>query len=207
MARPIAGAAVALAALLAFPIPALGQSGLFAAAERTMRSATAQARTSVRHATREIRALRASPAAAAAVESSASVALAAAVTAARDRHGRTARPIPAGVRSALRGHFSDALLARARYVIGADRVSLPTLINGSRRLFGEAHGHAVTVGDVIVFSRDPGMNLDWWAHELRHVEQYQRWGIGGFSRRYVGDWRAVERDASTKASRVGAFRS
>lgn len=129
-------------------------------------------------------------------------ALAAAIAASRDHHLRHARPIPAAVRRALAGRFPAALLASARYAVGGRGVSLPTLINGGLQFFGETHAHAVTVGDVIVFSRDPGMRLAWWAHELHHVAQYRQWGVDGFARRYVADWRAVEADAASRAGQV-----
>ncbi len=35
-----------------------------------------------------------------------------------------------------------------------------------------------------------------WAHELRHVMQFEQWGIEGFAARYLADSAAVEDVAS-----------
>lgn len=103
---------------------------------------------------------------------------------------RGTEPIPADIRGQLRKFYPDALLKTVRWRVGlsADG-SLPA------RLF-EAYGRALTLGNVIVFrdeatARDPVI----WAHEVAHVQQYQRWGMDGFARRYVEDYRAVEREA------------
>jgi hypothetical protein len=103
---------------------------------------------------------------------------------------RGTEAIPADIRSQLRKFYPDVLLKTVRWRVGlsADG-SLPA------RLF-EAYGRAVTLGNVIVFrdeetARDPVI----WAHEVAHVQQYQRWGIDGFAQRYVENYRAVEREA------------
>ncbi|MFO1152458.1 MAG: DUF4157 domain-containing protein [Rhodospirillales bacterium] len=99
-------------------------------------------------------------------------------------------PIPADIRGQLRKYYPDDVLKTVRWRVGlgADG-TLPA------RLF-ETYGRAVTLDNVIIFrddanARDPVI----WAHEMAHVQQYQHWGIEGFARRYVENFRAVERDA------------
>lgn len=105
-------------------------------------------------------------------------------------------PIPAGIRASLARHYPAEVLKGIRYRVGwSDPGSLPG------RLFA-AYGQAMTLGEVIVFrteeiARDPVI----WAHEVAHVQQYRRWGIDEFARRYVADHRAVERDAWQETGR------
>lgn len=107
-----------------------------------------------------------------------------------DALARGTESVPADIRKQLRKLYPDALLGTVRWRVGlsADG-SLPA------RLF-EAYGRALTLDDVIIFrddatARDPVI----WAHEIAHVQQYQRWGVDGFARRYVENFRAVEREA------------
>ncbi|MFO1129011.1 MAG: DUF4157 domain-containing protein [Rhodospirillales bacterium] len=107
-----------------------------------------------------------------------------------DALARGTQPIPADIRRQLRKYYPEALLKPVRWRVGlsADG-SLPA------RLF-QAYGRALTLDDVIIFrddatARDPVI----WAHEVAHIQQYQRWGIEGFARRYVENFRAVEREA------------
>jgi len=57
--------------------------------------------------------------------------------------------------------------------------------------------NAVTLVDIIVFrSQDDALNnVALWAHELKHVQQYQQWGVGEFATRYTRDYNAVEAPA------------
>lgn len=71
----------------------------------------------------------------------------------------------------MRKYYPEALLKPVRWRVGlsADG-SLPA------RLF-QAYGRALTLDDVIIFrddatARDPVI----WAHEVAHIQQYQRWG-------------------------------
>jgi hypothetical protein len=57
---------------------------------------------------------------------------------------------------------------------------------------------AITLDYVIVFAdrkaaeNDPAL----WIHELKHVMQFEEWGVEGFAARYVGDYGAVEHEAA-----------
>jgi hypothetical protein len=112
-------------------------------------------------------------------------------------------PMPPAIRTALKGHFPEALLGKVRYRIGTgNEYSLQT-----HAFKGKAV--AITLGDVILFRpaeksvNDPRL----WAHELTHVQQYDRWGVRGFAQRYTLDHAGVEREAEAGAARYGATRS
>lgn len=128
--------------------------------------------------------------------------LAAAIRSAHAQHRRQARPIPSRIRNSLARIFSRRVLDRARYVVGDPRLTLPVGIN-----FMQGGGHAVVVDNIIVFGRNPGWNLRWWAHEMMHVEQYMRWGVDGFALNYLRNFRGVENEAHRRAARLTPSRS
>jgi hypothetical protein len=106
------------------------------------------------------------------------------------------QPIPVGVRAQLDGHFPDALLDRVRYRIGTgNEFSLQ-----ANAFKGNAV--AITLDDIILFKPDRDLVTDarLWAHELTHVQQYERWGVRGFARRYTLDHLGVEREAQAAAT-------
>lgn len=124
--------------------------------------------------------------------------LAAAIRAARDRHWNQSLPIPYEIKRALRGHFSNEILNKARYTIGRTEITLTNFIGKIQ--FGKPH--AVTVGDLIVFNTYPSTSGDlvWWAHELAHVEQYRKLGIEEFAWQYMKDLgKNIEREAERKS--------
>lgn len=119
------------------------------------------------------------------------------------QYERIAQQLPEHVKAKLRGHFPDDVLQSTRYAVGETDLSLASVLNGAERLSGSApKGHAVTMDDIIVFSRAPGDSYHWWAHELQHVMQYRAWGLSEFSRRYTLHWVDVEADANAKADAV-----
>lgn len=128
-------------------------------------------------------------------------AFAATIRMTRDRaRAAGVRPVPAKVIQALTPHFSTSVLHQARWRPPMHRPSMSSLLVSW--YFREG---AVTLHDVVLFSderlaQDPGF----WAHELTHVEQYQRYGVDGFARRYVKNWESLEAEARQKASRVRA---
>jgi Domain of unknown function (DUF4157) len=107
------------------------------------------------------------------------------------------QPMPPAIKEQLIGYFAETLLDRVRYRIGWG-VGRPMLSS----LFRLLDARAVSLGDVIVF-RDAGIAADpvIWAHELAHVQQYDRWGAHEFAERYVRDHHAVESDAWEVAAR------
>jgi hypothetical protein len=100
-------------------------------------------------------------------------------------------PLPAPMKEMLLGFFPEALLHRVRYRIGAgSRATLQGYV------FGVADTKGITLDDVIVF-RDAESAADplIWAHELAHVQQYDRWGTRAFSERYLHNFGEVEGEA------------
>ncbi|UPG96339.1 eCIS core domain-containing protein [Luteibacter aegosomatissinici] len=132
--------------------------------------------------------------------------LAAALQAARDQHYSRSKPIPDSVKLAFRGLIDESTLGRARYAVGQIEITLPNLIGRSNRFMGA--DYAVTVGDTIVFNREPpdvSEEPEWWAHELTHVKQYGDWGIERFAWEYIRDGgNAVEGQARSNASQVAS---
>jgi hypothetical protein len=101
--------------------------------------------------------------------------------------------IPPSIRASFEGYVPDATLARVRWRAGgAWDLSLP------QNAFAFQDAQAVTLDYVIVFAdedealHDPKL----WAHELKHVMQFEEWGVGGFATRYVSDNVAVESEAT-----------
>lgn len=103
-------------------------------------------------------------------------------------------PIPADIREALSGYVPKDTLDRARWR-EVDGDSLGWMMESAF----EAHPTpAMTLDFVIVFrdAEDAADDAALWAHELKHVMQYERWGVDGFALRYVSDFEAVEFEAS-----------
>jgi uncharacterized protein DUF4157 len=101
-------------------------------------------------------------------------------------------PIPAAIRAALEGYVPKRVLDRVRWRQGASELSLP------QNMIRFGHASAVTLDDVIVF--EPGTTAvedpRFWAHELKHVMQFDDWGIAGFAARYLNNSQAVENEAN-----------
>lgn len=111
------------------------------------------------------------------------------------------RPIPEDVRVKLQGHVPEAVLEKARYRVGTGHeFSLHT------NAFQRGNAAAITLDDVVLFrsEADASGNVALWAHELYHVQQYDRWGVQGFAQRYTRDYRTVEAEAEDEAARISA---
>jgi hypothetical protein len=109
-----------------------------------------------------------------------------------DALGAGVQPIPSAIRANLQGFTPDHLLNLVRFrVRGGGDLSLQA--NSIR--YGEAS--AITLDYVIVFANanDALYNPVLWAHEMKHIEQYQQWGLRDFAIRYVRSYTAVEREA------------
>ena len=93
------------------------------------------------------------------------------------------RPIPAHLRKILRRWYPDDLMDSVRWttVRGAVRQYLQ-----EARMNFESDTLAVTLIDVVIFRNDKlAEDGTLWAHELYHVQQYRRWGVFGFARKWV----------------------
>jgi hypothetical protein len=117
--------------------------------------------------------------------------------------------LPDDVKAALRGHFSESTLNRAKYSLGNVQITLPNFIGKGQKVFG--NDYAVVVDDIIVFNTTPPTYKDdpfWWAHEVTHVEQYESLGIEGFAYKYLSSLgSAIESEADNKAALITKNRS
>jgi hypothetical protein len=113
----------------------------------------------------------------------------------RDGVQDSALPIPDNIRKELLDFYPAELLDKVRYTVGdvtPDGLAGFAIRNGNAA--------AVTLIDTIVFKNETHVqNLALWAHELRHVEQYEEWGVDGFAARYAFGWADVEADATSRA--------
>jgi hypothetical protein len=106
----------------------------------------------------------------------------------------SSQPIPPDVHQKLAGYVPDSVLNVARYKIGdTGFANLANVIEGNG-FNGSAA--AVTLIDVIIFrSINDYQRLDIWAHEMKHVEQYQGWGVHSFAVQYARNYQTVEQPA------------
>lgn len=109
------------------------------------------------------------------------------------------QPIPLNIRAQLEPYYDIQVLDTARYKVGDDEE-----LNAANTMMQNPDVEAVTLVDIIVF-RDPDdalNNAALWAHELKHVQQYQQWGVGEFAKRYTRDYNAIEAPAYEIQARV-----
>ena len=114
------------------------------------------------------------------------------------------KPIPKSMRKYLACHFSAETLDRARYVVNDDPTTLNGTINWLQTVLGSARNgnHAVVSDNLIVFAKMPKVNasnISFWAHEVAHTVQFAKWGQAGFAKRYMVNYKAIERAADTEA--------
>lgn len=124
------------------------------------------------------------------VERMASASLVFALQQARDEANLAGtQPIPLHIRAQLEPWYDFAVLDAARY-----RVGDPQQISAANALLHNPDVNAVTLIDTIIFRRaaDAEDNVALWAHELKHVQQYQELGVEEFARRYTRDFNALE---------------
>ncbi len=127
--------------------------------------------------------------------------LAAAIRAARERHISSAQPLPANIKQALQGYFSDDILNRAKYTQGNIQITLPNFIGQGQKFMG-GNEFAVVVDDIIVFNYS-NPSLWHWAHELTHIQQYVSLGVEAFAFNYIRDaGRSIENEADNKANSI-----
>ncbi|MBK8908853.1 MAG: DUF4157 domain-containing protein [Rhodospirillales bacterium] len=111
-------------------------------------------------------------------------------------------PIPLAMRTRLSGFFPETLLDRVRYRVGS---GTDTSVQGY--LFQSEYFLATTLDDVIVFRNREDAETDavLWAHELAHVQQFERMGIDGFAHSYVRDHQALEHAAMRVAGQYDSW--
>jgi hypothetical protein len=126
--------------------------------------------------------------------------LAEAIVYLRDLMATTAKPVPPAIRHKLEPYFEQHILDKARYSTEWN----PTIRAGLRQLIDTNRFFvAVTLDYVIVFSDEESLNNMWlWIHELKHVEQYDRWGVKSFAANYLLNHGMVEQEANDYARMV-----
>jgi Domain of unknown function (DUF4157) len=102
------------------------------------------------------------------------------------------KPIPPEIRAKLLAWYPADLLDSIEYRVG---VAQDGSVQALSMRYSDAT--AVTAIDTIIFhdAWDAAHNVALWGHEVKHVQQFQRWGLLGFARRYVRDHDAVEAEA------------
>lgn len=110
--------------------------------------------------------------------------------------------MPPSIRARLSGFFPETLLDRVRYRVGS---GAEFSVQGY--LFLSEYFLATTLDDVIVFRNTEDAETDavLWAHELAHVQQFERMGIDGFAHAYVRDHQALEHAAMRVAGRYDSW--
>lgn len=101
-------------------------------------------------------------------------------------------PIPLDIRVQLEPWYDFQVLDAVRFQVGN-----PEQLDAASAFLQNPDVAAVTLVDVIVFrnAEDARNNVALWAHELKHVQQYQQWGVDDFAARYTRNYQAVEAPA------------
>jgi len=102
------------------------------------------------------------------------------------------QPIPPHIREQLLRWYDPSVLDAARYTV-SDNGQL----SSATAMLQNPDVGAVTLIDIILFrdAQTAEQDVALWAHELKHVQQYQEWGVEGFAQRYTQDFNAVEAPA------------
>jgi hypothetical protein len=110
------------------------------------------------------------------------------------------QPIPNAIREKLLRWYPPSVLDAALYKVGDNGE-----LSAASAMMQNPDIGAVTLVDIIVFrtAEAAETNVALWAHELKHVQQYQEWGVNGFAQRYTQDFNAVEAPAYQVQTEVG----
>ncbi|HEF4761942.1 TPA: DUF4157 domain-containing protein [Pseudomonas putida] len=102
------------------------------------------------------------------------------------------QPIPPPIREQLLRWYEPGVLDAARY-----KVTDNGQLNAATAMLQNPDVGAVTLIDIILFrdAQSAEQDIALWAHELKHVQQYQEWGVEGFAQRYTQDFNTVEAPA------------
>ncbi|MCW8277750.1 DUF4157 domain-containing protein [Pseudomonas sp. PCH199] len=102
------------------------------------------------------------------------------------------QPIPPHIREQLLRWYDPSVLDAAQY-----KVSDNGQLSAATAMLQNPDVGAVTLIDIILFrdAQTAEQNIALWAHELKHVQQFQEWGVEGFALRYTQDFDAVEAPA------------
>jgi hypothetical protein len=102
------------------------------------------------------------------------------------------QPIPPHIREQLLRWYDPSVLDAAHY-----KVSDNGQFSAATSMLQNPDVGAVTLIDIILFrdAQTAEQDIALWAHELKHVQQFQEWGVEGFAQRYTQDFNAVEAPA------------
>ncbi len=102
------------------------------------------------------------------------------------------RVLRAEERERLASHFDPGLLERVRVAEVEAMPGIPAsrLLHrlGLRRMLSTGGAAGLALGDLVVLDRRTGGGAGTLFHELVHCAQYERFGMLGFLRRYLGSW-------------------
>ncbi|MFO1203967.1 MAG: DUF4157 domain-containing protein [Tabrizicola sp.] len=132
----------------------------------------------------------------------AATALANALVASRDAAWEQGtQPMPPHIRKALLEWYPADLLDSVEFRVG---VAEDATVQSLSMRYSDAT--AVTAIGTIIFhdAWDAQNNIALWGHEMKHVEQFRRWGLMDFARRYVRDHQAVEAEAYAIGAKIKA---
>jgi hypothetical protein len=124
------------------------------------------------------------------VEAMASTSLAYALRQARDEANASgSEPMPLHIRAQLEAWYDFAVLDAVRFRVGDEQQ-----MSAANAMLQNPDVNAVTLIDTIIFrhASDAEDNVALWAHELKHVQQYQVLGVEEFARRYTRDFNELE---------------
>lgn len=90
-----------------------------------------------------------------------------------DATNRGTQPIPLHIRAQLETWYDFAVLDTVRYRVGDEQQ-----VSAANAMLQNPDVNAVTLIDTVIFRRaaDAEDNVALWAHELKHVQQYQELG-------------------------------
>ncbi|MGN8120569.1 eCIS core domain-containing protein [Pseudomonas sp. 22082] len=102
------------------------------------------------------------------------------------------KPIPPHIREQLLRWYDPGVLDAVHYKVTNDGQ-----YNAATAILQNPDVGAVTLIDIILFrdAETAEQNVALSAHELKHVQQFQQWGVEGFAQRYTQDFNAVEAPA------------
>ncbi|WP_447734542.1 eCIS core domain-containing protein [Pseudomonas shirazensis] len=101
-------------------------------------------------------------------------------------------PMPLHIRVQLDAWYDFAVLDAVRYRVGDQQQ-----VSAANALLQNPDVNAVTLIDTVIFrhASDAENNVALWAHELKHVQQYQELGVSEFARRYTRNYNELEAPA------------
>lgn len=118
-------------------------------------------------------------------------------------------PLPPQVVNVLSQVIPNDIARSIRWAVGnTPNFTVPGFLNYGNSVGGS--GHAVTLGNVIIFSQWPNLNTvqgwKWLLHEIHHYEQYMSYNranafeaIDGFAVDYIRRYNSMERAAENSA--------